>query len=342
MRGMRGFTLLELLVVVVIFGIIMSGVLSIMPLIEYQQRQAYNEGAYEKNRAVANGILQFANEGSGRLPAPVTVTAGGQRYTSVAVSPTAVDTASVSLRAAIQSQSIATNHMFNDGTFAQNVRVYQRVAGLTRNVPFRGISGDIVTITFDVGIVYQTACPALDSCNTAGVLPGASPALTSVNYNTWQAVSPDSQPYFISTFEHQKKLLDLTNDTISVLIRRIQNDFAYRSITSAANDITNWYMRPNNAGAPGPGAITNSTTNEGCYETWYTLGASNVNVLERYGLNKSSYGKTAWGGDIQFCRDYDPSNSGKNTVPHSAAIRFNRNVTTAAAPVVGQNIVIAM
>lgn len=341
----KGFTLLELLVTIVLIGIMAQIIFGLLPLIDFNQARAYEEGAFEKNRSVALGILKYANETTGRLPAPYFGVVSSVNYASAPVNPTATDAASTGIRNNIQALGVPSTQIFHDGTFAKNVRVYQRVQGLTINLPIRGVTGDTVTVTYDVGVVYQTQCAQAQPCN-AGVagtsVPGASPLVNLANYNAWTTVLPDSQDYFFSTLDYQKRLLDLTMDNVSLLIRRIQNDYAYRSITSAPNDVTNFYLQPTGTGAPNLSGTTNSLTNEGCYDGWYNLSAANVNILERYGLNKSTYGTTAWGGRIEYCRDYDPINSGKNALPHSAAIRFNRNVTSGPAPAVGQNIIIAM
>lgn len=341
----KGFTLLELLVSIVLIGIMSSIVFSVIPLIEFNQQRAYEEGAFEKNRAVALGILKYANETTGRLPQPYFGTVNSVRYVSAAAHPTATDALNAGVRNNIQSLGVPTTQIFHDGTMAQNVRVYQRAQGLTRNLPVRGVTGDYVTVTYDVGVVYQTECSQFQACNNgiAGTsVPGASALLTISNHTNWVATLPDSQDYFFSTLDYQKRLLDLTMDNVSIVIRRIQNDYAYKSITSAPNDVTNFFLGPNGGGAPNLSGTTNSTTNEGCYDGWYDLSAANVNILERYGLNKTMYGTTAWGGRIEFCRDYDPINAGKNALPHSAALRFNRNVTSGPAPSVGQNIIIAL
>lgn len=336
----KGFTLIELLVVIVLVGVMASMIFALFPLIDFNQQRAYEEGAFEKNRSVALGILKHANETTGRLPAPFTGVVDGTSYASAPVHPNAIDASSIAIRNNIQSLGVPTAQIFNDGKFSRNVRVYQRIEGLTTSLPIRGITGDTVIVTYDVGVVYQTNCPQELACNTA--LPGSSIALTSSNYATWQPVLPDGQDFFISTLDFQKRLLDLTMDNIALLIRRVQNDYAYRAITSAPNDTTNFYYSPNGTGAPNLSGTTNSLTNEGCYDGWYDLSASNVNVLERYGLNKSTFGRTAWGGRVEYCRDYDAINAGKNALPHSAAIRFNRNVTAGNSPVVGSNIIIVM
>lgn len=334
-----GFTLIELLVVAVIMAFALSAMTGLYAELNLKEQIAYEESAFEKNRAVGLGILKYANETTGRLPAPYSGKPTATTYASAPLNPEGTDAQTIAIQNNIESIGIPGGHVVADGSMVQNVRVYQRVAGLTTSLPVRGISGDSVIVTYDIGVVYQTQCPQASTCNSG--IPGSSIAMTSANYSTWVLTAPDLQEFNISTLEHQKILLDLTMDNVAILIRRIQNDYAYRAVTSAPNDPTNFYMGPNNSGAPNL-SVASATTNDGCYDGWYSLAASNVNVLERYGLNKSTYATTGWGGTIEYCRDYDPVNSGKNQVPHSAAIRFNRNVTSASAPVAGQNIVIAI
>ena len=337
----KGFTLLELLgsviIMAILFGVINAGIAQLTA----DRERAYQELAFEINRSVGLGILKYANETDSRLPAPFSGTSGGESYVLAPVDPLSTAVADVELRNAIQSFGIIAQQANDDVSVSKNVRVYQRVQGLTRAIPVRGVSGDTALITYDAGVIYQTQCPRSESCNGIDdFIPGLSPLFSSTNISTWSPVFPDSQPFFISTLDNQRQMLELTMDKIAILIRKVQGDYAHKSINSAPNDITNFYMAPNNSGAPNL-SIASGVGNEGCYDGWYSLSASNVNVLDRYGLNRSAYGKTLWGGDIQYCRDYDPSNSGKNAIPHSAAIRFHRSVTTAAAPFVGSNVIIA-
>ena len=85
----------------------------------------------------------------------------------------------------------------------------------------------------------------------------------------------------------------------------------------------------------------NATTNMGCRDGWYNLAATNVDILTQLGMDKSEQGVTAWGGVIDFCRDYDPALSGThNSPPHYGALRMNRDATSAVAPTVLSNAVI--
>jgi hypothetical protein len=61
-----------------------------------------------------------------------------------------------------------------------------------------------------------------------------------------------------------------------------------------------------------------------------------VNVLAQLGLGALEYGVTAWGGTIQYCRDYDlidsPTNANANAQPHYAALRINKSVSLGSIP----------
>src|SRR5690606_29625636 len=97
-----------------------------------------------------------------------------------------------------------------------------------------------------------------------------------------------------------------------------------------------------NAGAPN---LVRSVPVMNCYDGWYSLDALNVNVLAQIGLDPTEFGVTAWGGTIEYCRDYEPSPEAgytANDAPHYAALRFNQNLSKALAPTnnASQNVIV--
>jgi hypothetical protein len=64
------------------------------------------------------------------------------------------------------------------------------------------------------------------------------------------------------------------------------------------------------------------------------------------GVSSTEFGTTAWGGAMEYCRDYEPDGtdtSNADTPPHYAAIRIHKNVSTGGSPdnsVIGNNIFI--
>lgn len=331
-----GFTLLEILVVVAVIG-----VLSIImaPLIQgytTSMRRAYDEKQNMLNISVGQALLNYAanSTSQGRLPAPYT----GGGYTS-----TIYDPANATLSAALTSAGLAPTEVNDDGSIGAKVRVYQRVAGLTASVPLYFQSGPLTTLSYEYAGIYITECVKLDgTCNPtpATGVPGSSSAMTSANYTTWQTAGTDSRAVLISTLPLQKSMLASTVQRLDKVRDTLLGYLRAQTLTAAAGDGTNWYP-------PNPGTMGGQTpaSNQGCRDGWYDLSTSNV--LETVGLSKAEFGVTAWGGSIEYCRDYDPLGTKvPNATPHYAAIRINKVPSSGAAGnapdpgVIGNNIIL--
>lgn len=341
-----GFTLVELLVTVIIISIT-----SIIITLAYNdmitgQRSAYFEKHRLNNQLIGNvALLNYAANSmlNGRLPAPYT----GGGYTKTIYNPADGTAPGIALSSALMQTNINPAEINDDGTAAQNVRVYQMVSGLTQPMPLYSQSGPLVTISFDYGAIYLTACPkAGANCNPTAAtgIPGASPALTGANLTTWTTAGTDGPPTFVSSLPVQKMMLAGTVQRLDKLRDILLGYLRTKQQTAGGGDATNWF--PNQTGASAAGSLSGATPgiNQGCRDGWYDLSNGSVLVLPEIGLGVQEYGTTAWGGVVQYCRDYDPlASKVADAAPHVAAIRINSSVSLGIAPdggVPGNNVVL--
>jgi len=335
-KKQRGVTLLELLVAVIVLSILAVAMAPLMSWLTTATQGAYRQKAKLNNQLIADALMTYATASTaGILPAPYT----GAGYTSTVYNPADASAPGLALKQALSGTKIPAVEINDDGTSQHNVRVYQLVSGLTKQVPLYSASGPLVTLTYQFGAIYQTACGlSVSSCNPgpAGV-PGSSPVLTSALINSWNTTPTDLEPEFLSTLPIQQKMLattvqnlDKVRDSLLAFLRASQQ-------TAGGGDTTNWFPpNPGTMGGVAPG------TNQGCRDGWYSLSASSV--LPTVGLATAEYGATQWGGDIEYCRDYDPTaTKSPNDSPHFAAIRFHSNVSAGVAPdhvALGNNVVL--
>lgn len=320
-----GFSLIEMLWVIAIIGIVLS-LTNMGGITGLNARYATTKKTLD-NKNIAAALLQYAktNTALGTLPAPYT----GGGYLSTVFNP-----ATSALAQIFRSANIAPSSINDDGTAAQNVRVYQQV-NLTQSTPLDFQNGPLTTLAYQYGEVHLTACAKSNAtCNTG--IPGPSGTLTGANYQTWTTTGTDSAPEFFSTLPTQKQMLALTSQRLSDLRDKLSGVFHTLQLAAAATDTTNWYPFPYAAGTPATpnpnmaGAAAASTA-LGCWDGWYNLNAANVNVLAQLGLSQAQYGTTAWGGQIDYCRDYDPALRGANSLPHYAALRIHQAVSQGIA-----------
>jgi len=329
-RNSKGFSLMELLFVIFILGIVLQ--ITDFGGIAKIAGRSYASKQEIINKNIANALLQHAktNTALGQLPAP---------YTGSSFNSTIYDPANTQLAQLMRSANIAVAEINNDGTTAENVRVYQNVT-LTQPTPLYFQSGPLTILTYQFGEVHMTACQKLDAaCNTAGAdLPGPSTTLTSANYTTWATISPDLKAELFSTLPMQKQMLAQTAQRLADLRDRLSENFRTKQLSAAADDTTNWHPYPYAAGVPGTplpnksGLDPLSATGQDCRDGWYDLNAANINILAQLGLSQTQFGTTAWGGAIEYCRDYDPGNRGAGALPHFAALRINKSVSLGSTP----------
>lgn len=344
MKRQRGFTLVELLIVVIVIGIVTVLMAPTFSSLVTAQKQLYAEKHRLNNQLIGNALLSYAANSTqyGRLPAPYT----GGVYTSTVYNPADATAAGVALSTALIQSGINPAEINDDATAARKVRVYQLVAGLTQQLPLYFQSGPLVTLTYDYGAIYLTECESNNAlCNPtpASGVPGSSAVLTAANHATWATASTDGPAYFVSSLPIQKQMLATTVQRLDKVRDTLLGYLRTQQVTAAGGDTTNWF--PNEAGAAAAGSLAGATpgTNQDCRDGWYDLSSGAVAVLPTVGLAKEEFGRTAWGGTIEYCRDYDPTGAAApDAPPHYAALRILTNVSAGGAPssVPGNNIVL--
>lgn len=332
LRRSKGFSLIELTIAVALLGVIFAitgpAISSALTMIEGAKR----DETTLNNQKLAAGMMSYArNSNGGRLPLPYT----GGNIRSGLYNPADTSAAGQALSMELRNTGVPLNAINNDGAVVENVKVYQVVRGLPYTMPMYFTTGASVNLVYDVGSITQTQCPRGQSCNT-GAVPGASSQMNPSNVATWEAEAPDYGAVIFSTLSEQKSMLRLTTARINRLVDKLSSEFYTRMRLAAANSTQNFYPAPNNAGAPNlSGRNPAAAGSFGCHDGWYDLSAINVNVLQQVGLDREEFGVTAWGGRIEYCRDYEPTATGiatAGTAPHYAALRFNRNLSNAANP----------
>lgn len=343
----RGYTLVELVVVVMVLGLMLIFMAPFLSEALASMRKANFEKQKMNNLLIVAAMDNYTlkSTSDGRLPAPYT----GTGYTKTIYNPADATAAGLALAQALRKTQISPSEINDDGTVGAKVRVYQLAASLTKQMPLYTRSGPLVTITFDYGAIYMTDCTkATATCNPTAAtgIPGASAVLTTANYTTWTTTAPDGDPAFVSSEPIQEQMLANTVQRLDKVRDTLLGYLRAQQVTAAAGDTTNWY--PNEAGVSAAGSLTgaNPATNQGCRDGWYDLSSAGVSVLAAIGLARDEFGTTAWGGRIEYCRDYDPTASqAENAPPHNAAIRINATVSGGAAPdaaVPGNNVVLTL
>lgn len=342
-RAQGGFTLVEL-----IFGVLILGILSVALSASFKgilgaRERAYRDEQTAINLKIAQALMQQAEFVAapgipGKLIAPCHRTLSKVFFSIY--NPSFCSGTSVLADFLVQ-QGVALERVNDDGSSAKNLRVYQRVANIAQdaNLFYRG--GPTVYLNYDIGVVYTTNCSATASCNTTSASSSVPPAstgesgagavaLTDANRSTWTPGTRDVGVAYLSTLPLQKKLLQSTEARLETLRSAFQAFYAAKQAAAPAST-ANHYPTPTNAAQQSPGQ--DPSLNQGCRDGWYLLDSAAIDLLSQVGISESSYGRTAWGGGIEYCRDYDPAGtSGANVAPHYAALRIHRTVGGGLGP----------
>ena len=341
-RRQKGFTLVEL-----IMGVFVLGILSVMLSPTMRTFMAASDQAYRNqqaaiNQKIANAIIQYSTQAvipAGTTTAPCN-SSGNKIFYAIYNATLCASTAA--LQPYLIQQGVPMNAVNTDGTANANLRVYQRLSGLSQTTYLFYQAGPVVYLNYDFGVIYLTNCGQSQPCNTtaaSSTLPPSSqpvlstetlatvgaPRLTTANQSTWTPGTRDIGAAYVSTLPLQMQMLQNTANQLDRLRTNFTN---YFNQMQAANpgSTANFYPAPSNVARVIPSG--SPATNQGCREGWYALDDPTIDILWQIGLGASTsveYGRTAWGGSISYCRDYDPTGlSSYNAPPHFAALRINR------------------
>ncbi len=326
-KTQTGFTLVELVITAAVLSILLLILAPLGAAMMSSQQLAYIEKHKLYNRYIADALLSYARNTSplGMLPSPYS----GNGYQQTVYNPFDTSATGIALAQALSEQGLPPAEINDDGTTGANVRVYQLVPNLNFQMPLFVQSGPMATLTYQFGALYLTQCMKSDtSCNPlpATAIPGSSIAMTASNYVTWASSGSDTPAVMLSSLPVQKEMLMTTAQRLDKLRDAFLSHFRVAQMTAAAGDATNFYP---SAATSQAGQV--SASNQGCHDGWYSLASSDV--LPKIGLAASEYGSTAWGGAVEFCRDYDPLGSKvADAPPHSAALRIRASVSSGSAP----------
>lgn len=324
-RNARGFTLTELIVTVTVLGVLTAVVAPLIGNYLSARESAYRERATLDNQRIATALLDFAATQTPRATLPLPYSGAG--YTKTVFNPADNSVAGLALQQGLYGTGVSPAAINDDGYQSKRVRVYQLVPGIQHQVPLYYRSGPLVTLSYDYGVLYQTACQKLDaSCNPRAVtgVPGDSPELKATNLTTWDVAGEDYPATHLSTLPLQMAMLSATAQRLDRIRDKLISHLRDHQVTANAGDETNWF--------PGTGSGgKDPLLTQGCRDGWYSLVTSNV--LPTLGVAPEEYGVTAWGGAIEYCRDYDADASGlPNKPPHYAALRVNRSLSLGVVP----------
>lgn len=344
-----GFTLIEVVIAITLFGLLSMMVSPYFKMFMTVKNQTYIDKNTVINEKLAEGLLNWAKQSKyGQLPMFYSSQSAPWIYNFALFDP--ADNSATAVLPYLLQTGVPLSEINEDGTANQNVRVYQPTFYVTETVPFSsaGIgNGSIVNLNYSVAVIYMTQCGRYSSCNSGSAqLPGDSPQYDTTNLLSFKTIGTDLPATFVSTRELQRKMLTKTRENFE----RIRDAFAVyartKSLGVVADDKTNWYLNAvKSAGvytapatvvyAPNP-ALELPTDH--CWENWYSLKA-NPGILKQLGLDPLEVATNAWGGDVEFCPDYDitthdpttdPSATGnpnswrkRDASPHFAGLRMN-------------------
>lgn len=341
-----GISIAELLISITLLGVISTLTINGFLMNNAMNLATYNQVQTINNQSIASALLLSAKYDSNlklklKLPEPYTSNDvnAGEKYVSTIVNLASSDQKDVDLINYIQQQGLSASEANNDNKPVPNARVYQKVSGLTKTMKLYTLSGPDVTLTYDFGVVYQSQCPLIDDCNKTPV-PGKSPMMKNDSYTTWKTEGDDFGAAFVSTLPLQESMLTLTLSRLETIRSNLLAASAQFRLAINQGS-SNGFPAPKPTIENGQQMILNlgqktASSNQGCHDGWYALNDAKVDVLAQIGLGQKEYGETAWGGELQYCREYDLSILGANrsfaAPPYYAALRFNQSVSTAIAP----------
>lgn len=342
-HNQQGSILIELLIGVLVFGLLSAALTPVMRSIITMNDRAYDERNRLNNVLIGSALMSVAATSYyGRLPAPVST---GSQINAI-YDPGNISPSGLALTAALIQAGLNINEINDDGKSSSNLRVYQAVSPDPLVTPLYFQNGPLIQLRYDVGAIYLTKCAKTNSnCNPNPLtgIPGDSQAMTTSNYATWQSSGSDGPAFYVSSLPIQKMMLSNTVQRLERIRESMLGYLRAQQLTASGSDTTNWYPNQNGLPEQGNRSGANPLLNQGCRDGWYRLDDGSSQILPILGLSVMEFGKTAWGGSIEYCRDYDPTGTQiANTPPHYAALRIFSDVSTGQPPhtLPGNNVVL--
>lgn len=313
-RKQSGLTLVELLISVVILGILMAVLGPIFSNALTFMESAKKSEVKLNNQKLAAGMLSFARNHNGMLPPE---RPDFSLYNSSATQ--TVEEKELFLE--LTGVGVPPNEINTTGYGMDLMKMYQVVGGLEHKQPLFFSTGDEVTLNYEVGVIYQSNCPLLSACKNAPFAADRTERLTAGTIASWDVKGEDYAPVMINTLAEQKTLLRITLGRLNRLSDRFSSHFYAKSRVSEQSGVNHF---------AGLMPLLGSKTPDGCWTQWDDL--SSTNTLASIGLDRNEYGKTAWGGRIEYCRDYKPDALVGGEPPFYAALRINKNLKPNSHP----------
>lgn len=316
----HGFTLIEVMLVLVIMGIAASAASGLMNQIAgfYAAERELQDSS--DLRAIADAHVKYA--------AVHNVGALVGAFDSGSCNSCPIDTSVVELTNYVENRTQRTANASNyDSTSVFNVRglmldptVYQT----SLNLP----SAINLVLEYTSGVVVQTNCPKGSTCDTSELW-----RVPSYTQTGWVPNSVITQSVPFNNLEILQNLASGTIDRV-VYVQQKLREYTQEMVISNPADVDSNYLPVSSLPSSPDYTGSNPTSNGGCINGWYDLGSSDVNILSIIGL-ESSYGATLFGGVIEYCTDFDLTAvdaSTADTAPHVGALRINRFVTRGGSP----------
>lgn len=307
-----GLTLVELLISVIILGVLMTVLSPIFSNALAFMGAAKKSEVRLSNQKLAGGMLSYARNHGGVLPP---MRADYSLFDRTATTGTAYE-----LFLELTGTGVPPNEINTTGYGIDAMKMYQTVGGLKHQLPLFFSTGDIVTLNYEVGVIYQSNCPKLGACAGSPFAADRTQKLTASNIASWDVNGEDYAPVMINTLAEQKTLLRVTLGRLNRLSDRFSSNF-YANARSSESSGVNYF-----AGAM---PVLATKTADGCWTEWDDL--SSTDTLLSIGLDRNEYGKTAWGGKIEYCRNYNPLGLG-GVAPFYAALRINKDMKANSNP----------
>lgn len=330
-----GFTLVELAITTVVIGVVLTFVNPMLGSLYTSKQQAYTEKQRFTNQQLADVMLTHAKQNTqlGSLPALTTY----PFKTNLAIyNPNATTGDEGNFKNLVSQSRLDLTAINTDGYSSGHMRKVQVLSGLTQSIPLFFQSGPAVTVRYQMAAIYNTDCIS-NTAPTGCTAYGRSAQLTSSNYTTWTVTAPDTALVAFSTLPLQKQMLAETARRLAKIRDALTAYYRARQIDPSNPPNTSNNLFPDDAsnfinGGPQYDPAQTDSFKPNCQSGWNALNGSSSSILAQIGLGKSEFGTTAWGGPVEFCRDFRiDGSSGGAPPPYYGALRVNASVSLGVA-----------